>query len=67
MTPQSQFYTQAKKSGLKGDFVRRIYRDILHYSLALVSTKLTNPNIVFIKESTKLQAKKSKKSKKNSQ
>ncbi len=66
MTPQAQFYTQARLLGLKGDYVRRIYRDILHHSLYLVSDRLNNPNIATIKESTKLQAKKSRKSKKKS-
>ena len=66
MTSQVQFYTQAKELGLKGDFVRRIYRDISHHSLSLVSHRLTNPNIAFIKEMTKLQAKKNRKPKKKS-
>ena len=66
MIPQAQFYTQAKSLGLKGDYVRRIYRDILHHSLLLISHRLTNPNIVTIKELTRLQTKKSRKSKKKS-
>ena len=66
MTSQAQFYTQAKELGLKGDFVRRIYRDISHHSLSLVSHRLTNPNITTIKEQTRIQAKKSRKSKKKS-
>ena len=66
MTPQAQFYTQAKSLGLKGDYVRRIYRDILHHSLSLVAHRLTNPNIATVKEQTRIQAKQSRKSKKKS-
>ncbi|MBC7405901.1 MAG: hypothetical protein H7230_00295 [Candidatus Parcubacteria bacterium] len=64
MVPQTQFYSQAKGLGLKGDFVRRIYRQILHYSLSLVCHRLTTPNIQSIKATTKIQKKKSKSNKK---
>jgi hypothetical protein len=40
ITDEKTFIIQAKKLGLKTDFTRRIYRDLLHYGKRLTKTRV---------------------------